>query len=115
MTPITLYHNPQCSKSRQTLSLLEHNNIDFTTIEYLKTPLTADQIKAVAAKLGVPVRDITRTGEIEYHEQHLDNASDDDLAKAIAATPILMQRPIVVKGDSARIGRPPESILEILG
>ena len=115
MTSVTLYHNPRCSKSRQTLALLEHNDVDFTTIEYLETPLTADQIKALAAKLGVPVRDITRTGQTEYQEQHLEDAPDDQLAEAIAATPILMQRPIVVKGDSARIGRPPESVLEILG
>ena len=74
MTLVTLYHNPLCSKSRQTLALLKENDIDFNTIEYLKNPLNADQIKAVAAKLGVSVRDIIRTGEIEYVEQHLDDA-----------------------------------------
>ena len=114
MTSVTLYHNPRCSKSRQTLALLEENNVDLNIIEYLKNPLNADQIKAVAEKLGVPVRDITRTGEAEYKEQLLDDASDDQLAEAIAATPILMQRPIVVHGSTARIGRPPESVLEIL-
>ena len=114
MTSVTLYHNPRCSKSRQTLALLEENDVDLTTIEYLKNPLNADQIKAVAEQLGVSVRDITRTGETEYQEQHLDDASDDQLAEAIAATPILMQRPIVVHGSTARIGRPPESVLEIL-
>ena len=114
MTSVTLYHNPRCSKSRQTLALLEENDVDLTTIEYLKNPLNADQIKSVAEKLGIPVRDITRTGETEYQEQLLDDASDDQLAEAIAATPILMQRPIVVHGSTARIGRPPESVLEIL-
>lgn len=114
MTSVTLYHNPHCSKSRQTLALLEENKISTEVVEYLENPLSADQLKEIAGKLGVAIRDMTRTGEDAYKEQDLGNVSDDELANAIAATPILMQRPIAVKGDEARIGRPPESVLEIL-
>lgn len=96
------------------MALLEENDIDFSIVEYLNNPLSADEIKAIAGKLDGSVRDMTRTGESEYKAQNLDDVSDDELADAIAATPILMQRPIVVKGDAARIGRPPESVLEIV-
>ena len=116
MTGVTLYHNPRCSKSRQTLALLEENGIEFNTIEYLNTPLTADEIIEVTGLLGVSVRDIIRTGEDEYREMGLsdESKSDEELIEAIIEAPILLQRPIVVSGDQARIGRPPEVILEIL-
>ena len=99
MAEVTLYHNPQCSKSRLTLALLEENEIEFTIIEYLENRLNADQIKTLALKLGISVRDITRKNEIEYQAQRLDSVSDSQLAEAIAKTPKLLQRPIVVKGD----------------
>ena len=114
MTSVTMYHNPRCSKSRQTLALLEENGIEVAIVEYLKEPLTANELKAIAGKLGVGIRDIVRTGEEPYKEGNLANASDDELLSAMASEPILMQRPIVVKGDAARVGRPPESVLEIL-
>ena len=113
---VTIYHNPRCSKSRQTLALLEENGIEAEVVEYLQNPLNADELKVVVEKLGVSVRDIVRTGEEVYIEQNLgsDSKSNDDLIAAIVTNPILMQRPIVVKGDQARIGRPPEGVLEIL-
>ena len=114
MTSVTLYHNPRCSKSRQTRTLLEEHDVDFTIIEYLETPPSADQIRILAKLLDVQVRDITRTGESEYEIQQLADADNDQLAEAIAKTPILLQRPIVVKGNQARVGRPPEAVLELL-
>ena len=114
MTRVTIYHNPQCSKSRKTLTLLKNNNIEPEIIEYLKNNLDADAIMAIALKLGVSVRDIIRTNEAEYETQRLNEVSDYSLAAAIAKNPILMQRPIVVRGDNARIGRPPEIVLELL-
>ena len=116
MTAVTLYHNPRCSKSRATLALLEERDIDFNVVEYLQHPLAVDELKALAAKLDVGIRDFIRSGEAAYKELDLadPSVSDDDLLAAMAQHPILMQRPIVVNGDKARIGRPPEDVLEIL-
>ena len=114
MALVSIFHNPQCSKSNQALALLEENGIEFTIINYMKNPLNAHQIKELALKLGVSVREITREHEPEYRSQHLEEASDTELAEAIEKTPKLMQRPIVVKGDNALIGRPTEILLEIL-
>ena len=96
------------------MAVLEENGIVPDVVEYLKKPLSAQEISAVARKLGMTVREMTRTGEDAYLNQKLDGASDEELAAAIAKTPILMQRPIVVCGDKAKIGRPPEGVLEIL-
>ncbi len=111
---ITIYHNPRCSKSRQTLELIQDK--EPTIIEYLKTPPTADEIKSTVAKLGVSVRDIIRIREEEYKANGLDNMSlsDDEIYSLLAKFPKLIERPIVIKGDKARIGRPPESVLDIL-
>lgn len=116
MDPVTLYHNPRCSKSRQTLALLAENNIDADIIEYLDTPPSTDELKSIVSKLGVTVRDLIRSGEDAYVELNLSDTSlkDEQLLEAINQRPILMQRPIVVKGQTARIGRPPERVLEIL-
>ena len=114
MALVSIFHNPQCSKSNQALALLEENGIEFTIINYMKNPLRAHQIKELALKLGVSVREITREHEPEYRSQHLEEASDTELAEAIEKTPKLMQRPIVVKGDNALVGRPTEILLEIL-
>jgi arsenate reductase len=116
MTAVTLYHNPRCSKSRATLALLEERDIDFSVVEYLQQPLTADELKALAAKLDVSIRDFMRSGEAAFKELKLadPSLSDDDLLAAMAQHPILMQRPILVNGDKARIGRPPENVLEIV-
>lgn len=116
MTKVTIYHNPRCSKSRQTLALLEEQGIEPEIIRYLETPPDLAQLEAIVSKLGVPVREIIRSGEDEYKALNLADSSlsDTDLLNAINEAPKLLQRPIVIKGDAARIGRPPESVLEIL-
>jgi arsenate reductase len=116
MTAVTLYHNPRCSKSRQTMTLLESKGVDFAVREYLNEPLSADELNQVIAQLGVTARDIVRTSEDEYDSMQLNDPSrtDKELIDAIVQAPILMQRPIVTAGNQARIGRPPESVLEIL-
>lgn len=113
MTDITLYHNPRCSKSRQTLELLEANQHQAKVVLYLETPPDVATLSAVIKKLGVSVHDIIRTGESEYTKE-MSEWSDEKLLEAIASHPILLQRPIVVTNNQARIGRPPESVLEIL-
>lgn len=113
---VTIYHNPRCSKSRQTLTLLEERGLKPTVIEYLKTPPDYDTLAALLARLRIPARDLVRSNEKEFRELGLDARQLDDeaLLKAMAQHPRLIQRPIVVVGDRARIGRPPEAVLEIL-
>ena len=112
---VTIYHNPRCSKSRQTLSLLEAQNVSVTIIEYLKTPLTAAEIKSLLKKLRLDARGLMRKGEKVYKELELQHVeSEAALIKAMVANPILIERPIVVKGRQAIIGRPPEQVLTIL-
>ena len=113
---ITLYHNPRCSKSRQTLELLREAGHEPLVVEYLKTPPTARQLQALVKRLGVPVRELIRTNEPPYQELGLGAAdiSDQDLIKAIAEHPILLNRPIVVTAHGARICRPPELVNELL-
>ena len=113
---ITLYHNPHCSKSRKTLELLEQRGIDPEIIEYLQTCPDADTISSLLEKLGAQVDAIMRTGEAEYQEASEALAEMDEQARRqwLAEHPKVLQRPIVVVGDQARIGRPPESVLEIL-
>jgi len=116
MTDLTLYHNPRCSKSRGALELLEARGLTPTVVRYLETPPNAGQLRALLGKLGIGARDLLRTGEDEYKTLNLADASlsDDDLIAAMAAHPKLIERPILVAGDKAMIGRPPEKILEIL-
>jgi arsenate reductase (glutaredoxin) len=113
---LTIYHNPRCSKSRQTLQLIEQNNQAVDIVEYLKSPLNKSELQSLVSALGVNVRDIIRTSEAEYKEQQLKNPalSDEQLLDAIVSSPKLMQRPIVVKEDRAIIGRPPENVLELI-
>lgn len=110
---LTIYHNPRCSKSRQTLALIEENNQDVTVVEYLKTPLTESEINTLITKLGVSAVEMMRTKETEFKEQSLKGADDQTLIQAMAATPKLIERPIVVSGDKAIIGRPPENVLTL--
>ena len=112
--PITIYHNPRCSKSRATLALLHEHGHFPEIIEYLKSPPDSSTLRTLANKLGLPLSDIVRTGEKEFKDNNLTNADDDTLASAISEHPILLQRPIVVSGDQATIGRPPEAVLAIL-
>jgi arsenate reductase (glutaredoxin) len=111
---VTIYHNPRCSKSRQTLDLLKERGIDARIVEYLKTPPTEAEIRDLLAKLGKGPRDILR--QKEAAEAGLDDPSlsEDDLIRGMAANPVVIERPIVVNGDKARVGRPPESVLSIL-
>ena len=111
---LTIYHNPRCSKSRQTLQLIEAANAEHQVVEYLKTPLSETQLRQLAAKLGVSPIDMMRTKEAEFKEQALKGADDDALFAAMANTPKLMERPIVVNAEQAIIGRPPENVNTLL-
>lgn len=114
---VSIYHNPRCSKSRQTLALLEEKGITPEVIKYLETPLSVDQLKTVYAQLGLSsVRDMMRTKESIYKELSLgdESVTDEQLFEAMIENPKLIERPIVIKGDAARLGRPPEQVLEIL-
>lgn len=113
---VTIYHNPRCSKSRATLALIEEKGVEPTIIEYLKEGPDAVTLTAVLAKLGKSPRDILRKGEDAYKELGLadDSKSDAELIEAMVANPILIERPIVIAGDKAALGRPPEQVLDIL-
>lgn len=113
---ISIYHNPRCSKSRQTLQLLQEQGIEPEVREYLKDVPTADELKQVLAALNMSPRELLRVKEAEYKEAGLDNPELDDAAiiKAMTQYPKLIERPIVINGDRARIGRPPEAVLEII-
>ena len=113
---VTIYHNPRCSKSRQTLALLREHGIEPDIVEYLKTPPTAGELKRIIDLLGVSPRELMRTGETEFKANNLADESHDDhtLIEAMCDYPRLIQRPIVIADQQARIGRPPESVLEIL-
>ncbi len=111
----TIWHNPKCSKSGQTLELLRAEGFDPTIVEYLKTPPAREEIAAVLNQLDMEPRDLMRTGEEIYKEHHL--ANEDDPAKLIAEmheNPVLIERPVVIANDKAALGRPPEHVLNIL-
>ena len=114
MSEVSLYHNPRCSKSRQTLALLEERGIEPEIIEYLKTPPDAATISGLLGKLGIPAIELIRRGDAPFAELGLADGDDAALIEAMVSHPILIQRPIVVSGEQARIGRPPENVLEIL-
>ncbi|MEG3638759.1 arsenate reductase (glutaredoxin) [Magnetococcus sp. PR-3] len=113
---VTIYHNPRCSKSRQTLQILQEKGIEPTVVEYLKTPLDKAGLQDLLTKLGKSPREILRKGEEAYKENNLKDTalSDDQLLDAMVNHPKLMERPVVVHGDKAALGRPPESVLDIL-
>ena len=113
---VTIYHNPRCSKSRQTLALLEARGITPKVVEYLKHPPSAAELKSILKKLGIEPRELMRRSEQLYVELGLQDRalSDDDLIGLMVANPILIERPIVVSGAKAAIGRPPEQVLAIL-
>ena len=113
---VTIYHNPRCSKSRQTLDLVEARGITPKVVEYLKHPPSAAELKAILKKLGIKPRELVRRGEPLYAELGLEDRelSEDDLIRLMVANPILIERPIVVSGAKAAIGRPPEQVLDIL-
>ena len=112
----TIFHNPKCSKSRQTLELLVKQGIKPDINEYLKIPPTAEKIKEFLKKLGYKTRDLMRKKEDAYTAHNLDNPSlsSDDLIEFMIKHPILIERPIVLANEKAAIGRPPEQVLKIL-
>ena len=114
---IQIYHNPRCSKSRETLALLEQHGITPEVVLYLETPPDASAIRTLLTQLGfASARALMRRTEALYRELHLadDTLSEEQLIAAMVAHPKLIERPIVVKGDHARLGRPPEQVLEPL-
>jgi len=116
MNTVTLYHNPRCSTSRKALDLLRERGIEPMIVEYLKHPPSAAELKRIARATGAPLRALLRTKQPEYLEQGLDNPAltDDQIAAAMHATPVLIERPIAVSASGARLGRPVEKILELL-
>jgi arsenate reductase (glutaredoxin) len=112
---IVLFHNPRCSKSRAALALLEERGAPLRVVRYLETPPTRAELAALAKKLGLPASRFVRTGEAAYAAAGLGPASPDGaILDAIAKEPILLERPIAVRGDRAVVGRPPERVLELL-
>ncbi|MDN6318271.1 MAG: arsenate reductase (glutaredoxin) [Marinobacter sp.] len=114
--PVRIFHNPRCSKSRQTLELLKDQGIEPEIIRYLETPPTEQALQDILEALDFEPRQLMRTGEQEYKELGLDNAdlSRKQLITAMVATPKLIERPIVLAKGKAAIGRPPENVLTIL-
>jgi len=111
---LTIYHNPRCSKSRQTLALIEQKNHDVTIVDYLKTPLSSAEIEKLLSLLQVAPRAMMRTKETEFKTQNLAEADDATLIAAMVATPKLIERPIVTNNTRAIIGRPPENVLVLM-
>jgi arsenate reductase len=112
--PVTIYHNPRCGKSRQTLALLHEKGIQPEIIEYLKTPYTAAQLKTLLGQLGLPAKAIVRKKEAAEAGVDPAKLSEDQLIAAMAKNPIIVERPIVVSGGKAALGRPPEAVLKVL-
>ena len=113
---VTIYHNPRCSKSRQALSLLQERSFNINIIEYLKTPPDISQLKQILKQLGCEPRQLMRKSEQIYKDLDLgnENKTAEDLVIAMTQNPILIERPIVLSGEKAAIGRPPASVLDIL-
>jgi arsenate reductase len=111
---VTIYHNPRCSKSRAALALLQDKGVSPEIVEYLNAPPSADELKRILAMLGMKPRELLRTKEAKDAGLDDPNLSDDALIAGMVANPIVIERPIVISGGEARIGRPPESVLEIV-
>lgn len=114
MSKLTIIHNPRCSKSRQTLELLQANEVEPIIIEYLKTPLTSNQLLSIAKKLTTPLNTMVRIKEEEYKSSPFDIENLNTVIEALVQTPKLLERPIVYNDTKAIIGRPPENVLELL-
>ena len=110
-----IYHNPRCTKSRETLNLIREKGVEPQIVEYLKTSPTAKELKEVLSKLKLKPQDIIRKGEDIYKEKYKGKElSDDEWIAAMVENPVLIERPIVVSGNKAVLGRPPENVLELL-
>ncbi len=110
-----IYHNPRCSKSRATIALLEAKGVELDVVEYLNTPPSEKTLRALVTKLGLKPKDLVRSGETEFKDAGVDlqSASEEQIVALMAAHPKLIQRPIVEVGETARIGRPPEAVLDL--
>lgn len=112
---LTFLHNPRCSKSRAARSLLQERNVDFAERAYLDEPLSAEELRELARRLGRAAREWVRKGEAAFKEAGLNaSSSDDDILAAMARHPILVERPILIARDRAVVGRPPEQVLELV-
>ena len=110
-----IYHNTRCRKSRETLEIIRNKGIEPDIVEYLKEPLTVDQLKDLVQKLGINASDLLRKGEAIYKEEFKGkDLSEEEWLYAMAEHPVLMERPVVVKGDKAVLGRPPENVNNLL-
>lgn len=116
MSEFVIYHNPRCSKSRQTLALLEQRNVKPQVVEYLKTPPSIDELSEIVKQLGISARQLLRKGEAEYKDLNLadESLTEQQLIQAMCEHPKLIERPIVIYNGKAKLGRPPEAVLEIL-
>ena len=116
MTDAILYHNPRCSKSRAALELLQQRGIEPQVLRYLETPPDAEQLRQLLRQLGLTPRQLLRSGEDEYRSLGLDNPAldGDQVIAAMLRHPRLIERPILVVGERAVVGRPPERVLELL-
>lgn len=115
-TNVSIFFNPRCSKCRQTRDILDEKGVDTTIIEYLKTPPNSAELSEILDLLGLEPRDLMRRHEAPYKDNNLDSPdlSRDQLIQAMVDNPILIERPIIINGNKAVIGRPPEKVLEIL-
>jgi len=110
-----IYHNPRCSKSRNSLDIIRKKGIDVTVVEYLKTTPTKSELKDLLKKLNILAKDLVRKGEQAYKDNFKGKElSEDEWVDAMIDYPKLIERPIIVNGDKAVIGRPPEKVLEII-
>ncbi|MBL4692487.1 MAG: arsenate reductase (glutaredoxin) [Magnetovibrio sp.] len=113
-TSVKIYHNPRCSKSRLTLELLRENGVEPTIVEYLNTPPSAAELKDILTKLGMTAAELVRSKEAMEEGIDVANLDNDALIEALVAHPRAIERPVVVSGDKAAVGRPPENVLNIL-
>jgi arsenate reductase (glutaredoxin) len=112
--PVTMYHNPRCNTSRRTLALLREKGVEPTIIEYLKTPYNATQLKTLLGQLKLPARRLVRKKEAAAAGVDPEALSEEALIEAMVKNPIIVERPIVVSGGKAALGRPPEAVLSVL-
>ena len=116
MKEFIIYHNPRCSKSRQTLQLLREEGIEPTIVEYLKTPLAKEQLRNISQLLGLRPKDFVRKIEIDFKDNDLSKSLEDDekILDAMLLFPKIIERPIVISGEEAVIGRPPENVQKLI-